>query len=251
MAYSATQSINLVRANNQYAHITDTYGLTSWQALTVEAWVRFTTLPASAETYDIITIGWATIGLRVRFENTNGIIQVQAFRHAWSTDTTIISSKVELTAGQWYHVAVSKDASGNTKLYFNGVVVAAASIGTAVGGTVTARSTVGAGYNNGTLGQFPFNGDIALHRVWSVVRTSQEIRTNMCNIFGAATTNMRAEHSFNNVYTDASGNAYTLTAAGTPVPTFTSFIPSICEASMGKPQPNLLRPRIFAPSRAR
>ena len=249
MAFTATKSINLVKASIQYASIAGTYGLTSWQAFTVEVWVNFASLPPSTGTHEVLTIGWATIGARVRFTNTGGIYFLQGFRHAWSTDTTFIDSAVPLTSGQWHHVALSKDASNNAKLYFDGVIVAAGNLGAGVGATVTANSTVGAGYNNGTLGQFPWDGNISLHRVWGVVRTPDEIKTSKCTIFGSAQTNMRAEHSLDNVYTDASGNAYTLTGVNTP--TFTSLIPSICEASLGSVLKKSLRPRPFAPGISR
>ena len=226
MAYALTQSLNLVKASSQYTSRTDTYGLTSWQALTEECWVKPASQPTAGGTIEISTIGWANIGVRLRYWDNAGATTLSVFRHAWFTDTTFLNYATTLSTGTYYHIAYSKDASGNVVLYINGTSVASGNVGSGTGTGVSASSTVGAGYNNGTLGQFPWDGNISLHRVWSVVRTQAEISANMCNVFGTATTNMRAEHSFDNVYTDSSGNAYTLTSSGTP--TFVSSVPSTC-----------------------
>lgn len=251
MAYAITQSLNLVNASTQYGSSATTYGLTSWQAFTVEAWVKLNTNPASGLSYEVATIGWATIGARLRVTNlAGGGMTIEAFRHAWGIDTTFLRCAFSFTFGQWYHLAFTKDGSNNGKLYLNGVLVGSAALGAGTGNTVSVLSTVGVGYDNGAItATSAWDGRISLHRVWNSAKTQQELSVNRCNVFGAATTGMVAEHSLDNVYTDASGGLFTLTATGTP--TFAGDVPGVCGPRLGDLRKNNLRPKIFTPGRAR
>lgn len=226
--YGLTQSLNVVRASSQRASRGDTYGLTSWQAFTIECWFQLDSLPTSGQVFSLGTIGWATIGAHLWIENNAGVYTIVGYRHAWGTNVTTISYTFTPVVGEWHHIAFTKDSSHNGELIYDGVSVATGALGSGTGTTQTINSVFGCGWNNGSFTHFS-DGNISLGRIWSTNRSATQIADNMCNVFGTAETNMRAEYSFDNVYTDASGNGYTLTATNSP--TFEATLPSLCSSS--------------------
>lgn len=230
MAYGLTQSLDFERGSSQRASVGNTYGLTRWGAFTIEAWIKLESQPPTDQRFGIATIGWNTIGAHLWYEDRGGVLNLRAYRHAWATNTTEMFYNVALSLEQWYHVAYTKDSSNNGKLFLDGVEVAALAMGSATGATRTIQSSVGAAWNNGANQHF-FDGEISLHRVWDTARTQAEISANMCNVFGGPTANLRAEHSLDGVYTDTSGNGYTLTPSGAPV--FSLDVPSLCSLTPG------------------
>ena len=229
MAYAISKSLNVARASSQNATINNTFGLSSYAAFTAEFTFRLASLPAVGEAYALGTIGWATIGVHFTIFNDAGVYKLRITRHSWFTSTTSLTYTFSPTAGTWYHVAFTKDSGANAAIFLNGASVATGSIGTSTGSTLTAGSSIGAMYNNGSYVNY-FNGDISISRIWSGVRTASEILDNICTQYGTATLNLQAEYSFNEVYTDASGNAYTLTAVNSP--TFTSNVSATCSLAI-------------------
>lgn len=230
MAYELTQSLDFERGSSQRASITNSYGLTRWGAFTLEAWIMLESQPPTDQQFGIATIGWNTIGAHLWYEDRAGVLNLRAYRHAWGTNTTEMFYNIALNLEQWYHVAFTKDASNNGKLYLDGVEVASLAMGSATGSTRAVQSNVGAAWNNGSNTHF-FDGKISLHRVWSVARTQSEIAANMCNVFGGPTANLRAEHSLDGILSDASGNGYDLSVFNGPV--FSMDVPAICVPSPG------------------
>lgn len=105
----------------------------------------------------------------------------------WGT----VADNTQLNLGQWYHVAVSYDATAQVmKLYKDGVLISSA--------------TGVSGYSGGNmvrLGAFDdasnlFQGNMDEVRIWSTVRTDAEIMDNMnCSLSSA--TGLVASYNFN------------------------------------------------------
>lgn len=218
-----TDSLDLARASSQYARVNHSYGLSSWQAFTLEMWVKFDSIPTTGASYVLGTVGWSTIGGHLQVYESGGNVIFGFMRHAWFTSSTSITYNFTPTVDTWYHVAITKDGSHNGAIIINGTTVVTGNLGSSIGSFVTTYSTVGCQYGNGTFAQFA-DTKISLCRVWSVARTATQIADNMFTVFGAAETNMRAEYSFDDVYTDASGNAYTMTGINSPI--FTADVPA-------------------------
>ena len=148
---------------------------------------------------------------RIRFLTSNDGSAVGQASVNWTPST-----------GVWYHIAlVYTAATPQIELFVDGV-----SQGTA-GGTLhtslyssTAVFWLGQDNSSGY-----FNGRMVSWRVWNTTRTGTQLGDNKCITLGA-TSNLQAEWTLDDVYTDNSGNSNTLTPTNTP--TFSTDIPTVC-----------------------
>lgn len=220
-----TQSIDFEQTSNQYATAADSATLSVTGNLTIEAWIK----PESIVDSFYIASKWTSVGdLRsyiFRLQPTSMDFLVS------QNGATNDSLTVAYTAsnGVWIHVAVSWTAATSVaKFYVNG-----SQQGTDQTGTRTAIFDSTAGFR---LGAFEdgatIDGRVGLLRIWAAARTGAEISDNKCTILGT-TTNLNAEWTLDNVYTDNSGNSNTLTGVATPV--FSADVTSSCAiVSSGK-----------------
>lgn len=234
MAYGLTQSLDLEAGSSQYASIADASqtGLDITGALTVEGWFNVESTPGAGVYYTLIakggisvTISNSTLQYDLIYRN-DGDIAIQFFVRGAGVNA-FANYTVTLNTGQWYHIAGTYEPSTAVRLYLDGVEVGTPDTSGVPASLVnTARPFgVGGDFAQATVMNF-FDGKTSLVRVWNVLRTEAQIAANMCNVFGTTTTNMQGEWSFNNVYTDASGNGNTLTSSGSPV--FATDVPSVC-----------------------
>ncbi len=233
MAYGLTQSMHVETASSEYATVTShTFGIAQLATISIEGWFKFDSLPATGTIYGICTVGWTNQGVHLWYENVGGVYYLRFYQHTWGTETRLASYTITLNTGQWYHIACTKNGNSgasNGILYLDGVQVATATMNLTGGAGKAVNSLIGGTYNNGSF-MYYSTGNMSLFRVWSTVRTQAQIADNKCTVFGAAESGMRAEYSLDNVYTDASGNAYTLTAVNTP--TFEAETPSTCSSAI-------------------
>jgi hypothetical protein len=227
MAHTLTQSLNLVAASTQCAYRADDPDILG--NMTLEGWVKFTTLPPDSNGYRLVTkddfgsnrtFGWSVI--------LSGGQYFYTFRwFGGGTNGTVTSAAISLSSGTWYHMGVTRSSgvNGPVLFYLNGVSVTGGNTTTGSLDNTASDFMIGAGGSN-TSPMQPLNGRMSLWRAWTVVQTTQ-ILTNQCNVLGA-TTNLEAEWTFNNVYTDNTGNGNTLTGKNTP--TFATDVPSVCVA---------------------
>lgn len=244
MPFLLTQSNNFVRASTQYLSRTDSFGLSSLAAHTFEAWVKVSSQPGTNTNYGIWTLFWPTAGLRLFYQDTSGVKEFMVMRHGWGIQQSNYVTSFTMTIDRWYHVAYTYDGSNVSNFYVDGEFLSTAGIGNTTGSTLSVTSTLGASAGNSSP-ETTWDGNISLARLWSGVRTQAEIVKSMCDVKGTATTNMVAEWSLNNVYTDAGGGGYTWTANASP--TFQLSVPGKCGVSFPKqgfklqqrPAPNL------------
>lgn len=236
-AYGLTNSADLEKDSTQYFSRADTASLSIVGDMTIEAWVKFETVAGAAE-MNTIAAKWTTagnarswlFGYQNGFED--GSASLLAKFDSVGTGATITSGYVNgwtPSTGVWYHLAVSFDVSASTMLfYIDGVeqtttYVAQLATSIADGNAATTLGT------RGTTANSYFDGRMSLVRIWDDIRTATEISTNKCIVFGTAEANMVGEWSLDNVLTDASGNANTLTNVNTV--TFGVDTPAICAVS--------------------
>lgn len=218
--YNITQSLGFVAASSQYTSRADS-GSTGLEGnstdLTIETWVKFTSLPATdnqmtiASKWDDIT-GQSYLFRLVDQGGTKKLI----FTTTSGSFTQTITTPSTAT---WYHYAVVYTLAGTSAEFF----IDGSSVGSGAAGSVTAGDAAFFMANVGG-GQY-LNGRLSLMRFWTSARTGTQLSDNKCRILGT-TANLSAEWTLNNVLTDNSGNANTLTAVNSP--TFGVDNPSVC-----------------------
>lgn len=223
-----SQSIDFERDSSQLATISDASqtGLDFSDVLTFEAWVMLE---------DVSTGGTQQIFFSKRVAAANqrsylwywDLASTDLIFYSSNDGTAAHESRVDWTptTATWYHLAVTKSGT-SVKFYVNG---------TQQGTTQThGNATIFNGSAPFEVGAFTndtqwMDGRMVLARAWSTERTQSEIDTNKCVTLGA-TTGLQGEWTFDNVYTDNSGNGNTLTAVNSP--TFAATIPATCASAI-------------------
>lgn len=220
--YGLTKSLHVVSASSQYARSASPTGFPSGAAArTIEFCFKY------AGAAEQVIVGYGTdSGSQAQFN-----VSLDTAAELW---IRLNGGNIHWTAtgaadGEWHHAAVTHDGSASvsssaTKAYLDVSDLGSGTTGgTATVNTTAIQATVGASSDN-TAGSF-LNGDVSLVRVWSVARSQSDISTNKCNVLGA-TSNLVAEWTLDNVYTDNSGTGNTLTSSGSP--TFLTDTPAFC-----------------------
>lgn len=232
MAYGLTKSPLCVAATPSFFHTgTSISALDITGDITTEAWVKFTSMPADRA--DIIAksnaakSAYTTYHLELEKNGANydlrmlvdvGTVLQIVDKTSWNPST-----------GVWYHVAATRNSStGVQKIIIDGTEAASATNTSGAATGSTSALTIGNFAPDTT--NLPLDGRVSLVRIWNKVKTPTEINTDKCTVYGTATTNMQAEWSLDDVLTDASGNASTLTNVGTVL--FATDTPSVCAVAI-------------------
>jgi len=233
MAYGLVNSLDLERGSSQYASIADASqtGLDVTGALTVEGWIKVESTPGAGVYYTIACKGGISVAISDTtlqydlFYRNDGDIALQFFVRG-SGVNAVANYTFTFTTGTWYHVAGTYEPSTAVRLVVNGSEVGTPDTSSVPASLVNTARPFGVGADQASSAANYFDGRVSLVRVWDVLRSPATISANMCNVYGTATANMQGEWSFDNVYTDASGNGNTLTASGAPG--FGADVPSTC-----------------------
>lgn len=236
MAYGLTKSLDLESGSSQYASRADTASLSITGDLTVESWVKFES-KAGAGNANMIVAKFT--------RSTNN----RSYAFGWDNGFFIGSDKLFLVVDEtgandgntsrahcpwspstsvWYHVATTFDAGSPSAIafYIDGVSQTVTYDFNDANSIYDGNEDTALGALD--VGSTPINfwdGLLSLVRLWNVVRTQGQIDANKCEVLGS-TTNLQAEWTLDDVYTDNSGNGNTLTASGSPV--FATDTPSVC-----------------------
>ncbi len=231
MAYGLTKSLDLESTSSQYASATDSASLSVTSNFTAEAWIK---LESSATERFIVGKIDNTARRNWRFSTSdfagNGRLRGEIDCTANGSAGYVSTSNVDLSTGTWYHVAMTWVPSNVVKLFIDGTETTYASQSTiGAGGSSIADSNIPTtvGGEPSFLGYY-FDGKLSLVRIWTTDRSAANLSANMCSVLGS-TTNLSAEWTLDDVYTDNSGNSNTLTATGSPV--FATDTPSVCAVS--------------------
>lgn len=227
-AYALTKSAHLVAASSQSLTRADDATLDIVGDLTIEGWIRI----ASAFTNGFLVskwgdgVSWDRAAYELAIDSSGNFLKLSiAGSGATDPNPATVSVSWTPTLNTWYHVAVVYTASaGSAAFYVDGVQQGTTQTGldTAIN-NVTLPFAIGANHNSSDVPANFFDGDISLVRVWKEARTVTQISDNKCSVLGA-TTNLQGEWKLDDVLTDNSGNANTLTNNNTV--TFTTALPS-------------------------
>jgi len=230
MAYGLTKSSDLDALNDDKVLVAaDSDDFDFGNTFTIELWYKPTTLP-SGNSHGLVG-KWTTSGN----QRSYGLILENGVdtKLRMNTDSNGVAGGVDvaysdaltLSTGTWYHIAASV-SSGTCTFYLDGADIGGGSgLGTPY--TSTSVLAIGAERSDGSDGS---DGLFSLVRMWKgEARTSGEIGDNMCEVLGS-TTNLSAEWTLDDIYTDNSGNSHTLTANNSPV--FVTDVPATCAATI-------------------
>ena len=235
-----SHSLDLESSSSQYASITDgsQTGLDVSADISIEAWIKLESEPGANGRYGIVSKyddnnkrSWIVY---ISEQAGTGVQRLQAI---FSDDGTYTDghrfdyrdANIDFQAGQWYHIAVTFDISvPQCYMYINGTQYSPTILqGTTIGANLyntDAPFIIGARYNNAVLDRF-FDGLIDEVRVWSDVRTAQEISDNYLKELTGSEANLVGYWKFNNDYLDETSNNNDLTATNSPV--FSTDVPFV------------------------
>lgn len=217
---TVSKSLRTVSASSQWASIADASqtGLDFTGNFTLEWTGFFATLPSSGNEWSLIGKHDGTDTGRsylFRLKNNGGTLQLSLRVSSNGTSAAQSESVVNWTptANVWYHVACIYDTGGNVSFTVNGVQQGTTQTGAQ---TSVFNGTAAFGINSSVNGSDFVDGRVSVCRAWNTNLAISTILANYQSILGA-TTNLQGEWSFDNVYTDDSGNSNTLTSSGSPV----------------------------------
>lgn len=226
-----THSLDLELSSSQYAAIVDASqtGLDLSGNFTIEAWVKFESLPGSGATQVIVAKYSNQGGNKRQYafglanDGTNTYLELNVSQDGGTARDTIRFNWLP-TTGVWYHLAVTftlANAAATEAEFFidgisqgNGYVFLNTNITAIFNGTADFR--IGA-WELGAAAAGFLDGLIDDVRVWSAVRTANQILTNKDIELVGSETNLVGYWKLNNNYTDSTSNANNLTASGAPV----------------------------------
>lgn len=216
-----TNSLSLASASSQYAYAADSPSLSITGNMTIEAWVKLTTL-AGME----IVAKWDDTATQSRSYSFTLSAAGKVFFCTSSTGANAIcgsnASIAAIATGVWRHLAATYTAaSGAVTYYLDG-----ATNGSDTGLYTSLFDSVKPlliGAQDSAAPESFFNGLVDEIRIWNVVRTTQQIADNRLTELTGSEANLQAYWKLNNGYTDATANANNLTAVNSP--TFSGDVP--------------------------
>ena len=214
-----TASVALSAASNQYLVASDTPSLSVTGNLTIEAWVKFASLPSLNNYFTIVDKSGGSKALdsyQLLFGNVGGAYAISIGINDGSADTGG-SFNWSPSTNTWYHVAVAYTTSGNATLYVNGALQGTVSgLPTSIHDSdadfrIGINETVASGVTDS-----PFDGKIDDVRVYNVTRTQSDIQSDMSTEPVGTETGLVGAWNLDNNYHDSTANGNTLTPINNP-----------------------------------
>lgn len=210
-----THSIDLESGSSQYLSKTTPTGLPIGSgSRTIEAWVKFESLPGTGATMFLFNTGDegtndSEFSLTV-IESSGSYYGYCDYYNRATTGTVDLG----LSIGTWIHIAVTYDGT-DLRYYINGVLKDTVADGGTVN-TVNTIMAIGARGSLATAINF-FDGLIDDVRVWNDVRTANEILVNMDTELVGTEANLQGYWKLNNDLLDETSNNNDLTNNNTAV----------------------------------
>ena len=160
--------------SNNYVSVGTPASLDMDGAMTVEAWVYSDTASSGWCILCDTTAAGLSGQYQLQFQGTD----TNRLRFGWGNGTTAAnfdSTSQAQQINQWQHVAATRDASNNVKLYLNGVELAGSFV---TGGTGTAKYASPQGISIGRNGAYDgsyFNGKIDEVKIYNSARSARQI----------------------------------------------------------------------------
>ncbi len=221
-----THSLDLELSSSQYAHHADAAEFDITGDISIEAWIKLEQLPSTAGSifsivnkYDSVSGSYRSYLFVIGTDDKLAFTFAQALDGSANTTGTCDTAFGAGDVGVWRHVAVTVDVSASTfTFYIDGVAkntTYTAQLGTSIVNS-TAPFMVGARTNTVNPEGF-FDGLIDEVRLWSDIRTIEEIVANWKTELVGNEANLSAYYKFNNDANDGTASGNNLTLVGTPV----------------------------------
>lgn len=212
------QSADFELSSSQYASKSSPANLSFTDDFTVEALIWVESLSGG-----IMHIAGRQNGSTEGFHlSLNETGQVRILGRRIASNNRRCESYLTVPLGRWVHVAATLDMSGNTgAIYIDGVSVPTfmTTSGTATALVQGTSAYTVAGTSGG--GEY-FDGKVADVRVWSTVRTANQIRDNYNKRMVGNETNLVVYHKLDGDFLDSTANANNLTGQNGAVATANS-----------------------------
>lgn len=177
----STSGADLELSSTQYLEANDSASLSFAGNFTIEAWVKFETLPSSGNGMAIVSkyLQPSSRSWMFYLDNNAGTYQLTAAISSINTDLTFKFVTWAPSAGVWYHLAFVYDTGGNGKFYVDGVQQGSTVTGypTSVLDS-TAKVLIGAFIDTTPTVQFMLDGVIDDVRIWNTDRSQANISAN-------------------------------------------------------------------------
>lgn len=207
------KSIDVERDNSQYLSISDgnQTGLDLNSDFTLEAWIKLESDVPNNSTFFIMGkdgSGASNRGYYLSYNNNGGTRFLQSYFGNGSGGHTFDETNYTLPVGTWLHIAVTVDISAQTFTYY--IDGSPISVGTYIQQGATTINNTNNAFSIGTITDGTdryFDGLIDEVRVWSDIRTTQEICSNMAvaSINGSEA-NLVGYWTLDGVLSDATSN---------------------------------------------
>lgn len=242
---ASTKSISLTAASSQFLSITDAAqtGLDVSPNLTLEAWVNMSSVPTNNGAWFVIISKYTNSGSNDRqymldYRQEGGVKKLVLTTSANGTANETHSATMDLGTSAWHHVAVTfTGASHAASFYKDGVFVS-----TDTGGAITSLYNGAKAFAIGTVNPFNspsdfMNGLVDDARVWSVVRTTDEIGYNYSCSYKEDITGLVSNWLFEDNLLDETTSNNDLTNNNSA--TFSTTVPTLtnCTSTGGEPTP--------------
>lgn len=218
-----TTSMSFVAASSQSASKSSPVGLNSFTDFSVEGLIYVPDFSASSVAQVIMSrlnVGSVNGGWYFNIR-TDGCLQVG---YASGGNLTTQGSVQSIPLGKWVHVAATVVVATKViTLYIDGVSVALQTpFSSAATGITHPALDLTIGAYSGTPANSYFNGRMANLRLWSGIRSAQQIKDNMGQEVPTSTTGLLGQWKGNGSWNDSSVNANHLTPANGAVNNFAS-----------------------------
>jgi hypothetical protein len=233
-ASTNTNSGQFVSASSQYAAITTSnLGITGG-AITMEAWVYFTSAPAtnheciiaeqeSGSSSFVANILW--------YQNNSGTFSVVATRGKSFVANNSATWTTTLSLNTWYHLVYDYDGSTVTlyEAIQNGTHSSEATVASSGNGSTSGNNNFSFGAGDSTAQGASFSASAFCDaliddvRVWNTNRTTTQLDANFQQELVGNETNLVAYYNLDNNWNDLTSNAFNLTTHGSP--TFSTTVP--------------------------
>ena len=213
---ASTSAAGFASASNQYLTAADSASLSQTGTMTIEFWIKYTTLPTAGNAIQIVAKdnGSTQRSYGVYDQNVAGTHQL----HIYISDNAGNFDDYYIThgpaTGTWYHYAFTitpANASATTfEFFLNGV---SQGNGTAnLSNNISAIADTNVVFSLGARsdGLSPINAQMDDVRVWSTVRTSTQISTNYQNELSGGESGLVAYYPFEATIPAKSGGSFLL-----------------------------------------
>jgi hypothetical protein len=228
-------SLDLESSSSQYLTAADSASLSPTGAMTFECWIKWESVASSGNRVFVMNKddGQPQRSYAFGFLNNAGQYTMEILISTDGQNANTNQARVNIatpSTGVWYHYGwvYTTASSGTLEAFINGVSQGTT---TGMGGSVynsTADVELAAKKEAANPASNFLDGRMVLARFWSTNRSGAQLSANQCTVLGS-TTNLEAEWTLDNVYTDNTGNGNTLTPVASPA--FVADIPATCVAS--------------------